>query len=74
MKSGVDFQEVMIREGYSPYFMKYGNAELEDFHKKYQLAEREAQTETLGVWDQIVRLMDRKSVIMLRLEHGGNCA
>ena len=53
MKNGVDFQEVMIREGYSPYFMKYGNAELEDLHRKYQLAEREAQTETLGVWDQI---------------------
>ena len=24
-RDGVDFQENMIREGYSPYFMKYGN-------------------------------------------------
>ncbi|MCG8341783.1 MAG: thermonuclease family protein [Chlorobiales bacterium] len=53
MKDGVDFQETMIREGYSPYFMKYGNAQWEDLHKKYQIAEREAQIETLGVWDQI---------------------
>ncbi|MDJ0808367.1 MAG: thermonuclease family protein [Gammaproteobacteria bacterium] len=50
---GVDFQETMIREGYSPYFMKYGNAEFTSHHLRYQRAEREAQRQHLGVWDQI---------------------
>ena len=50
-KEGVDFQETMIREGFSPYFTKYGNATLH--HDRYRCAEREAQENFLGVWDQI---------------------
>ncbi len=52
-KNGVDFQETMIREGYSPYFMKYGNAAFHQYHEKYSEAEKLAQEEHLGVWDQI---------------------
>ena len=52
-KDNVDFQELMIREGYSPYFTKYGNAQFEGHHNKFQLAEREAQINNLGIWDQI---------------------
>ncbi|MEN8180569.1 MAG: lamin tail domain-containing protein [Pseudomonadota bacterium] len=52
-RDGVDFQETMIREGYSPYFMKYGNAEFTSHHLRYQNAEQEAQRHHLGVWDQI---------------------
>lgn len=48
-----DFQETMIREGYSPYFVKYGNAEFAEHHQRYQQAEREAQSQHIGVWDQI---------------------
>lgn len=52
-KQGVDYQEVMIREGYSPYFNKYGNAVFSEYHQRYQQAERDAQEANLGVWDQL---------------------
>ena len=52
-KDGNDFQEHMIRQGYSPYFSKYGYASFTDHHRRYQAAERLAQQENLGVWDQI---------------------
>lgn len=48
-----DFQEHMIREGYSPYFTKYGYAAFEANHERYREAEREAQAENRGVWDQL---------------------
>ena len=51
-RDGVDFQETMIREGYSPYFVKYGNAQFAGHHLRYVEAEREAQRRRLGVWDQ----------------------
>lgn len=53
-KGVVDFQETMIREGYSPYFCKYGNANFIDKHELYISAEREAMQNNLGVWNQIV--------------------
>lgn len=52
-KQGVDYQEMMLREGYSPYFNKYGNAAFLSYHQRYQQAEREAQAANLGIWDQI---------------------
>lgn len=52
-RDGVDFQEMMIREGYSPYFMKYGNAQFSGHHRRYVEAERQAQRDNLGVWDQL---------------------
>lgn len=51
-RDGVDFQETMIREGYSPYFVKYGNAEFPGHHQRYRKAEREAQRHRIGVWNQ----------------------
>ena len=53
LADGSDFQEIMIREGMSPYFMKYGYAHFPPFHDRYVQAERLAQAELLGVWDQI---------------------
>ena len=53
LSNGGDFQEIMIREGLSPYFMKYGYAHLAPLHDRYMAAERAAQTQRLGVWDQI---------------------
>lgn len=50
---GVDFQEYMIRNGYSPYFNKYGNAVFSSHHRRYQRAERAAQRDNIGVWNQI---------------------
>lgn len=48
-----DFQEVMIRQGYSPYFNKYGHAEFASHHTRYADAERAAQRAHVGVWDQV---------------------
>lgn len=53
LKDGQDFQEIMIREGYSPYFSKYGYAEWPELHTRYEKAERDAQASNVGVWDQI---------------------
>lgn len=50
---GDDFQEHMIRSGFSPYFMKYGYAVDPDKHRRYHAAEREAQMADRGVWNQI---------------------
>ena len=48
-----DFQELMIAEGYSPYFNKYGNADFPGHHVRYRAAERAAQSAHVGVWDQV---------------------
>ena len=48
---GKDFQELMIYEGWSPYFVKYGNAELPQKHFSYQNAEALAQVEGRGIWN-----------------------
>ncbi len=52
-KNNVDFQETMIREGFSPYFVKYGNASFSENHQRYQAAERIAQQQNIGVWNQL---------------------
>lgn len=49
----MDFQEHMISLGYSPYFPKYGNVRTETFHRRYMAAERTAQAQHLGVWNQL---------------------
>jgi micrococcal nuclease len=52
-KEGIDFQETMIAEGYSPYFVKYGHAIFPDKHQQYLQAERKAQQKNIGIWNQI---------------------
>jgi micrococcal nuclease len=52
-RDGEDFQEHMIRKGFSPYFVKYGNAHFGGHHARYQAVEREAQRRHIGVWDQL---------------------
>lgn len=52
-REGVDYQETMIREGYSPYFVKYGRAQFAGHHQRYVTAEQTAQRQCLGVWDQM---------------------
>lgn len=51
-KGSVDFQEHMIRLGFSPYFTKYGYAP-PTLHTVYDAAGREAQSQHIGVWNQI---------------------
>jgi micrococcal nuclease len=48
----MDFQEHMISLGYSPYFPKYGNVRTDTLHRRYLQAERTAQAQRLGVWNQ----------------------
>ena len=47
-----DFTEIMIRRGYSPYFVKYGRSEFPSHDARYEAAERVAQIEDIGVWNQ----------------------
>ncbi len=51
--NGIDYQEYTIRNGFSPYFMKYGNAVFNDHHRRYTQAEQQAQQKNIGVWDQL---------------------
>lgn len=51
--AGEDLQEMLIEEGLSPYFTKYGYAEFIELHMKYVAAERKAQARRAGIWDQI---------------------
>ena len=50
---GTDFQEHMIKEGFSPYFTKYGYAAIDSLSDAYMSAERAAQSRFVGVWDQV---------------------
>ncbi|NJM65248.1 MAG: nuclease [Acaryochloris sp. RU_4_1] len=52
-KQGVDYQETMIREGYSPYFNKYGNVAFVEYHHRYLQAERAAQQANVGIWNPV---------------------
>ena len=49
----MDYQEHMIQQGFSPYFTKYGNAHFQSYHERYVAAERKAQANRRGVWDQV---------------------
>ncbi len=51
-KGDVDYQSLMIREGYSPYYAKYGFAAFPAHHARYTAAERAAQRANVGVWNQ----------------------
>lgn len=51
LSDGKDFQEIMIREGWSPYSIKYGRAELPEKHFAYQNAEAMALAEGRGIWN-----------------------
>lgn len=51
-KDGQDFQEHMIRQGYSPYFVKYGNVAFREGHIRYSKAEMAAQADLIGIWNQ----------------------
>jgi micrococcal nuclease len=52
-RSDTDFQEHMIRTGFSPYFTEYGHAKFDDHRDRYVAAERAAQPARLCVWDQM---------------------
>ncbi|MEM1430759.1 MAG: thermonuclease family protein [Pseudomonadota bacterium] len=47
-----DYSELMIRKGYSPYFVKYGRAVFPRVDQRLAAAERAAQIDHIGVWNQ----------------------
>lgn len=47
---GIDFNLLMVRTGLSPYFNKYGNSRID--HDRFVAAQKAAQAEQRGVWDQ----------------------
>ena len=48
---GIDYSEILIRKGFSPYYMKYGHAHFAGHRARYERAERLAQCDGLGIWD-----------------------
>lgn len=48
-RAGDNYNLRMIREGWSPYFVKYGQSRI--YHKEMQEAEALAQQEGLGIWN-----------------------
>lgn len=48
-----DLTEIMIRAGFSPYFVKYGRSVFPEHDARYDAAERAAQIEDIGVWNQL---------------------
>jgi micrococcal nuclease len=48
-----DYQELIIRQGYSPYFVKYGRVSFPELDQRYAAAERFAQAGDLGLWNQL---------------------
>ncbi|NEP88037.1 MAG: thermonuclease family protein [Okeania sp. SIO2C2] len=57
-KNGENFNIKLIREGWSPYFIKYGNSRL--YHQEMIAAEIEAQANNLGVWNPQINRGKRK--------------
>ena len=48
-KNAENFNVKLIKEGWSPYFVKYGYSRL--YHQEMMVAEIEAQANNLGVWN-----------------------
>lgn len=46
---GCNYNLKLVREGWSPYFNKYGNSRV--YHSEFVEAQSEAQREHLGIWD-----------------------
>ena len=48
-KGGDNFNLRMVREGWSPYFVKYGRSRL--YHEEFLVAEMQAQSENVAIWN-----------------------
>jgi micrococcal nuclease len=52
LPDGSDFNLRLVREGWSPYFNKYGNSELA--HTDFVAAQQEAREKRIGIWSPAV--------------------
>lgn len=50
-KGGDNYNLKLVREGWSPYFVKYGRARI--YHDEFMAAEAQAQANNLVIWDPI---------------------
>lgn len=50
-RGGENYNLKLVREGWSPYFVKYGRSRL--FHKQLMVAEAEAQANDRMIWDPV---------------------
>ena len=48
-KQGVNYNLKAVEEGWSPYFVKYGQARL--YHEEFMAAEASAQARRIAIWD-----------------------
>ncbi len=48
-KGGENYNLLAVRQGWSPYFVKYGRSRL--YHEQFMLAEAHAQAKGLVIWD-----------------------
>ena len=51
-KDGLNYNIEAVRQGWSPYFVKYGRSRL--YHDDFMIAEHGAQAEGIGIWDPSV--------------------
>ena len=51
-RDGVNYNIQAVRQGWSPYFVKYGRSRL--YHNEFLLAEMEAQSKRIGIWDPAI--------------------
>lgn len=49
LKDGVNYNLEAVKQGWSPYFVKYGRSRL--YHDALTIAERDAQADQIGIWD-----------------------
>ena len=56
LADGTDFNVLLVRQGKSPYFNKYGNSTI--CHEAFVAAQRAARAEGLGVWDPATNTPD----------------
>ncbi len=48
----------MVKEGWSPYFVKYGRSRY--YHSEFLEAEKEAQSKNIGIWDPVTNASGNK--------------
>ena len=51
-KKGKNYNLTAVREGWSPYFVKYGRSRL--YHEEFLMAERDAQAKEMGIWNKTI--------------------
>jgi len=57
-KTGENYNLKMVKEGWSPYFVKYGRSR--SYHSEFLEAEKEAQSKNIAIWDPVTNATGNK--------------